>query len=342
MDCSKAFDTCKFETLFKKLLDKGLPPIVVRTLMFMYEQQYARVRWDSAVSNTFTITNGTRQCSVASPTLWCVYLDSLVNELRELEIGCQVGGVFMGVVVYAHDILLMAPNRCAMQEMLSKCELYANKNNIMFNTDHDPKKSKSKCIQVIGNKKNVAKPSPLTLCGRDLPWVSSANHLGHELHESGSMELESKMKKAEFINKSVEVRETFNFANPVEILSATKLSCSSFYDSVLRDFKGPGAMPLFSSWTTAVKLAWSVPRGIRTYLVQQVLSSGLTSAKVDIMSRFVNFFRGLRTSPSPEVQIMANLTGRDIRITTGGNLRLLEQTRGLDPWLYVSTKMKES
>ena len=59
------------------------------------------------------------------------------------------------------------------------------------------------------------------------------------------------------------------------------------------------------------------------------------------MSRFVNFFRGLRTSPSPEVQIMANLTGRDIRTSTGSNLRLLEETSGLDPWLYSSTKMKD-
>ena len=149
------------------------------------------------------------------------------------------------------------------------------------------------------------------------------------------------MKKAEFINKSVEVRETFNFANPVEILSATKVSCSSFYGSMLWDFRGLGAMTLFSSWTTAVKLAWSVPRGTRTYLVQQVLSSGLTSAKVDIMSRFVNFFKGFRTSPSPEVQIIANFTGRDIRTTTGSNLRLLEETSGLDPWLYSSTKMKD-
>ena len=100
-------------------------------------------------------------------------------------------------------------------------------------------------------------------------------------------------------------------------------------------------MPLFSSWTTAVKLAWSVPRGTRTYLVQQVLYSGLTSGKVDIMSRFVNFFKGFRTSPSPEVQIMANLTGRDIRATTGSNLRLLEETSGPDPWSYSSAKLKE-
>ena len=32
LDCSKAFDTCRFDTMFTKLLHTGMPPIVVRTL----------------------------------------------------------------------------------------------------------------------------------------------------------------------------------------------------------------------------------------------------------------------------------------------------------------------
>ena len=87
----------------------------------------------------------------------------------------------MGVVVYADDILLMAPTRGAMQAMLDKWEQYAIKNNIKFSTDPDPSKSKSKCIFVCGNKKNLPTPAPLTLCGRELPWVKNAAHLGHKL-----------------------------------------------------------------------------------------------------------------------------------------------------------------
>ena len=43
LDCSKAFDKCKFSLLFKRLLDKGLPPIVVRVLVFVYIEQYGWV-----------------------------------------------------------------------------------------------------------------------------------------------------------------------------------------------------------------------------------------------------------------------------------------------------------
>ena len=70
LDCSKAFDTCRFSTLFGRLLEKGVPAIVVRTMMTVYEEQYAWVSWGRAKSELFPILNGTRQGSVASPALW--------------------------------------------------------------------------------------------------------------------------------------------------------------------------------------------------------------------------------------------------------------------------------
>ena len=87
MDCSKAFDTCKFDILFTKLLDKKIPPIVVRTLMAVYEDQYAWVKWGGARSSLFSITNGTRQGSILSPALFAVYVDELLQDLRALGIG---------------------------------------------------------------------------------------------------------------------------------------------------------------------------------------------------------------------------------------------------------------
>ena len=281
-------------------------------VLYMYQQQYAWVKWGQSVSSRFGIRNGTRQGSMASPALWSVYLDLLIKELRKLGVGCHVGGLFMGVVVYADDVLLMAPTRGAMQMMLDKCQAYAAEHNIMFSTDPNPSKSKTKCIFVCGNKKNLVKPAPLSLCGRELPWVSTATHLGHELHESGSMEHDAHVKRAIFIDKSVELRESLSFASPVEILSAMKVYCCSFYGCMLWDLGGDGANKVFNSWTTGVKLAWNVPRGTRSYLVQQVLDAGITSAKVDILARYGGFFQGLRKSPSYEVTVMAGLAGRDV------------------------------
>ena len=75
LDCSKAFDMVKYDILFTKLLDKGLPAVVVRTIIFVYEKQFAWVRWGRARSEMFSIVNGTRQGSVLSPALFSIYMD---------------------------------------------------------------------------------------------------------------------------------------------------------------------------------------------------------------------------------------------------------------------------
>ena len=68
LDCTKVFDLAKHNILFGRLLERGMPAIVVRVLAYSYREQVAWVRWGrSCCSATFGITNGTRQGSVASP-----------------------------------------------------------------------------------------------------------------------------------------------------------------------------------------------------------------------------------------------------------------------------------
>ena len=117
-----------------------MPPIVVRMLIFIYEEQEGCVKLVGVRSTAFRLTNGTRQGSVLSPTLFSVYLDDLLVQLRELGVGCYIGGVWVGAAGYADDIILMAPSRTAMALMLEKCEHYAGEHNLIFSTDPDPKK----------------------------------------------------------------------------------------------------------------------------------------------------------------------------------------------------------
>ena len=89
--------------------------------------------------------------------------------------------------------------RDGMQVMLDICQRFATKYNFMFSTDPNPVKSKTKCIFVCGKSKNVQRPAPLFLDGKELPWVDSAVHLGNVLHESGSMDKDVNVKRASFI-----------------------------------------------------------------------------------------------------------------------------------------------
>ena len=71
------FDLVKHSLLFKKLLTKGLPAILVRLLFFMYTVQTTNVRWGNELSDYFRISNGVKQGGVLSAILYCFYVNDL-------------------------------------------------------------------------------------------------------------------------------------------------------------------------------------------------------------------------------------------------------------------------
>ena len=167
-------------------------------------------------------------------------------------------------------------------------------------------------------------------------------HLGQTLHESGSMDQDASIKRATFIQESTEIREVFSFANPVEILSAIKVYSCSWYGSVLWNLRGEKATQVFNTWNTCVKLAWNGPRQAHTYFVDHLLGCGFTSVKSDILAQYVGFFKNLRASPSMEVRVMANFSGRNVSTVTGSNLDYIKKETQLDPWVCSSKQVKSA
>ena len=137
-----------------------------------------------------------------SPLVWCVYCQELLDRLRSLGIGCHLpggtfspspshpaggilcGNTFVGVTLYADDILLLAPTPGSLQLMVKEVELFATSHNILFSTDPSPSKRKSKCIWLCGKSGQVTYPDPFVLNGNPLLWVETATHLGQELHQN--------------------------------------------------------------------------------------------------------------------------------------------------------------
>ena len=69
-------------------------------------------------------------------TEWYLVLASLVfilmNFWLNLEVGCHLVGKFFGAAGYADDIILTAPCRSAMAQMVRICEEFGQKNNLLF------------------------------------------------------------------------------------------------------------------------------------------------------------------------------------------------------------------
>ena len=215
--------------------------------------------------------------------------------------------------------------------------------NIMFSTNEDPKRSKSKAIYVVGPRgARLQRPLPLQLCGRPLPWVERAEHLGHTLHQDGTMVQDTREKRAQFIDTSVKIRECFHFAHPAEQILAVEKYCTAAYGSNLWDLGSPETKMFVNAWRTGHKLAWEVPRSCHTYLVQEVLAPHVADLNVCLLLKFVGFFRSLLTSPSSEVVVVALLAARDIRSNLGKNLALVRKATGLDPWVASTGQLRSA
>ena len=93
-------------------------------LIVMYISQTAKVKWGNGPSDSFSITNGVKQGAVLSAILFCVYIDDLISQLRRNRTGCLVNGDYVGVIVYADDIVLLSPTLDWLQEMIHTCSTY--------------------------------------------------------------------------------------------------------------------------------------------------------------------------------------------------------------------------
>ena len=116
MDLSKAFDLVAWKKLFPELLERNISPLLLRCSFYIYANQKSNVRWGNHLSGTFSVTNGVRQgAAVSSPILFCVYINKLISQLRRSDIGCQLSGIYLGIWIYADDIVLLSPSRSGLK-----------------------------------------------------------------------------------------------------------------------------------------------------------------------------------------------------------------------------------
>ena len=108
-------------------------PTVLKFEMCTYQRQSLMINWNGECSSTFSVGNGVKQGGVLSPVLFTVYLDGLIDQLRKKVIGCHFNGHFVGCFIYADDIILLAPSRDALNNMLDVCWEYAEAYDILFN-----------------------------------------------------------------------------------------------------------------------------------------------------------------------------------------------------------------
>ena len=172
LDASKAFDRVQHDLFFSKLVDRGMPHIIIRLLMYWYSSQTFVIRWSNILSNCFKVSNGVRQGSVLSPTLFNVYIDCLSLKLSQTNIGCMFDSKCLNHLVYADDTVLLAPSPTALQKLIDCCTDFALSHGLIYNEA----KTKYMCVKPGGNS-NLRIPN-VTLNNSVIKLVHNEKYLG--------------------------------------------------------------------------------------------------------------------------------------------------------------------
>ena len=196
LDISKAFDSIDHGILIEKLLQMGIPEMIVDLIKYWYSNQYVKVRYNSNYSGEWKICNGVRQGGVLSGLFFSLYIDGLISKISNMGTGCQLGIYSSNVIAYADDIVLLAPSPTSLQNMMDVANLEASKLDLTFNPD----KSKIMIFDSKGRKNKIKRQ--FYIGSQPISQVTNIKYLGNEISSDlcCSNDIISKLKKfyAEF------------------------------------------------------------------------------------------------------------------------------------------------
>jgi hypothetical protein len=222
LDATKAFDRVNHWSLFKKLLDRGVPAFLVKILAFWYSHQSMCVKWGDLFSEKFNVSNGVRQGGILSPSFFNVYMDDLSKQLSSTNIGCNMAGRFINHLGYADDMSLLTLTSGGMQKLLDICSQYGVENDVIY---HKKKTVcmlfKPKCF------KSIRSPS-LYLDGSVITYVSNHKYLGIIMSE-GNWDVNIKQQMRKFYGRANMLLSKFGKCSTHVKVSLFRAFCTNMY-----------------------------------------------------------------------------------------------------------------
>ena len=142
IDLSKAFDNVDHFLLGQQSLNGGIPPDIVLTIMYYLRNQTARVCWNGAGGNYIYLDRGVRQGGILSPFLFKLYINGLLNEVSDSNVGCKYGALRLNILAYADDVVLLADSKDNLEILYNKFSTGIQELKLSIN------QNKSKCMIV--------------------------------------------------------------------------------------------------------------------------------------------------------------------------------------------------
>ena len=132
LDAEKAFDKVWRDGMFLKLIGK-LDLDIWLILKKYYDSSRGCLFVNGSFSEQFIIRCGVKQGGILSPFLFNAFIDDLISECVDLNIGGLFRNLNVSIIVYADDILLISPIDKHLQLLLDKCSKFGDEWHLKFN-----------------------------------------------------------------------------------------------------------------------------------------------------------------------------------------------------------------
>ena len=135
IDFRKAYDAINRNLLFKKLSSLRICGRMYNALTSLYENVSCCVRLNGFKTDWFTVTCGLKQGCNLSTILFNFYIDDVVEKIKATSKGIDIGDEKVSVLLYADDLILLAPSASDLQVMLDALHVWCDENKMTINEE---------------------------------------------------------------------------------------------------------------------------------------------------------------------------------------------------------------
>ena len=90
----------------------------MNTIKIIYSQVECAIKLNGNMTEWFNVNSGLKQGCVLSPVLFNIFINNLFTDIKALDIGIDIEGEKIGILLYADDIVLIAENENDLQLLL--------------------------------------------------------------------------------------------------------------------------------------------------------------------------------------------------------------------------------
>lgn len=309
LDASKAFDRINHSKLFMKLLQRGVPKIIIRILMYWYSQQTMRVKWGCGLSSPFHVSNGVRQGGLLSPALFNVYMNDLSDQLSLCSTGCLIGNSVINHLMYADDLAIVSPCSAGLQQLLKVCTQYGLVYDIKFN-------AKKSNVMIVRSKEDKKMIFPdFYLCDSPLMVCKEVKYLGHIITDDLYDDRDMYRQRRKLYAQANLLLRKFSMCSPNVKCSLFKAFCTPMYTAHLWcKYKKSSYQKLTVAYNDTMRLLMQVPRwSSASYLFAYFNVPGCDAVLRNLMYKFM---RRLDCSQNGVIDSLVNPIKSSVRFSS--------------------------